>query len=473
MHDIPLQYGLGPTLTLAQACKATGCWEAFYWMVGLSNYLMVGLLAYLALQFNDSKHPLSVLATLLIVLVCSMFWTAYPPELWSTLAAPSTSGMRFLPGVLMLSFLVRHIQRLHVGLTSTATPVTGHLMWLVCVIWSPEAGVHGTLLWGSYFVSARRQEGPTNAIAFARAALHLAAVLMAGVAIFAAVYHGVLGTWPLVSEYLVYLLHPPGALPINPFGTVWFAILCLFWWWLAHGLSGHDLHRHPMSRMAWLVALLCLGVFSYYLGRSHDNNVLNLLPFFALLLQATRALTKSNARALNVLASTMLASLLGWTVVFGGANYKRTHEQGQLLYFAPEELAKAFTRESPRSRFHLKELARHNQLAPGDVEKALTHIHATYREPVEIFDALMLVDSGEPFPPWSALHGPENFVFIPSKLRETYVRRIAHRFGQPGWVLHPKGDPIMVSYLKEYDAGYLRSTELDFDGYKAIRFLPR
>ena len=36
LHDIPLQYGFGPTMLLAASCKIN-CWSGMYWLTGITT----------------------------------------------------------------------------------------------------------------------------------------------------------------------------------------------------------------------------------------------------------------------------------------------------------------------------------------------------------------------------------------------------------------------------------------------------
>lgn len=469
LHDIPLQYGLGPTLLLAQTCEVN-CWTSLYWISGICTLMMTSLVAWVALHFNRSKHPLSVLATLIIVLACCLLWTAYPPRLMAAMATPSTTGIRFLPGILMLAWLVHQNNK-----PLAKNSVLGHVLWLACILWSPEAGAHATALWAPYFVwnktfNKDKVSTESSVIIFLKACLTLATVLIAGLCLFATVFRSIYGNWPLPQEYAAYVVHPPGPMPINTLGTIWFAIACVGCWMSGWILLPKGWMQPKDARASWLVSLLCLATFTYYLGRSHDNNILNLLPYLALLLFATRAITFNGS--LHALATTLLAALLGWSTTFGVENYEEAFKQHRLLAFTPQELTNSFNRETNQGLFFIKPQANEMRLKPEDAAPALMYIRNTFNEPVEVFDHFLLVDGGETFNPWNALHGPENFVSIPSKNRRIYLERVAKRLQKPGWVLYEKKWDI-ATYLSDYDSVYYRDKEIIFGTYIAIRYVPK
>jgi hypothetical protein len=462
LFDIPAQYGLGVTLALVQGCQID-CWSAMYWIAGAMTSAMALLLAYLALQFNESRHPLSVLAILAIVLVCCLFWTASPRNLAAPLSFPSTTGARFLPGVLMLTLLVRHVRA---GRAGQMPPVWGHLLWLACIMWSPEAGLHATVLWGPFFVWTHtwRYGSHGRPARFARAVMVLLGVLAAGVTVMALGYRQLLGSFPDITTYLAYILYPPGPLPVNPFGTIWFALVCAACWGFgAWSLQRRRADHADLAIISWLVALLCFANFTYYLGRSHDNNILNLLPFFSLVLLAARSMAPPGA--VHMLSTMLLAACLGWLPVFGFGSLSTAFSQGRLLEFAPAELAKAFSRNPERGSFYVQP-----EKEREDLQRALHVIRRDFGEPVEIFDRFLLVDTEVAGPPWNAWTGPANFGFLPPHLRQLYLARVAKRLGRSGWILHADGQ---AHILNDYDAVYRRAEELSFGSYRAVRFVPR
>jgi hypothetical protein len=471
LHDIPLQYGLGPTLLLAQTCYSN-CWNGLYWIAGISTAVMAALLAWMSLRLWPDRHPMSNMIILAIILATTLIWTAYPPELVAALATPSTTGIRFLPGILMLAWVFYINQHRSFSRTAEAG---GHIIWVSCIAWSPESAIHATAVWVPYYIWMHvlfDVPSSSNArVLILKSVLKIATVFVVGLGACGLIFRWALGDWPLPAEYGTYMLFPPGPLPINTKGTVWFALASLGCWLYAWLLSKPQKLYPNTARILWLVALYSTATFTYYLGRSHDNNILNLLPYITLLLFASYRLAAGSMSA-STLIATLLAAILGWIPNFGFVHYKEAQVQSQLLSFSPSDLTASFDRESGIGQFYMAPQAKVSRLRPEDAEAALDHIRSKFQEPVEIFDLFMLVDGGEPATPWNALHGPANYVFIPSNRRATYLERVSKRIKRSGWVLYDKSMD-MTSYLIEYDGAYDRAQELEFGTYRGIRFTPK
>jgi hypothetical protein len=108
----------------------------------------------------------------------------------------------------------------------------------------------------------------------------------------------------------------------------------------------------------------------------------------------------------------------------------------------------------------------------SDLSYAYKYIRLLYDEPVEVYDDLWLISSSSNLPPWNAFHGPINFASMPSDLRRPFLIKVAQKLNKPGWIIYDD-DLDMDSFLEDYDSVYERSLEIDFETYKAIRFVPK
>lgn len=465
LRDIPIQYGLGSALILSQGCKLD-CWITMYWLSSITTILLTYILAYIALQFNYHKNLLSIAATLAVVTVSCLFWTSYPPAVGGPLTTPSTSGLRFLPGLLVLAWVLI-ISKQHYMHEKYAH--FGHLLWLACILWSPEAGIHATLVWVPFFVWTRtfKENKHSPKVNFLHSILILIAVLLAGIIIFVFVYWSYYRELPLLGEYLRYILLPPGAMEINPKGTLWFAILCVVCWLLGiTTIKSINIGSREFQK-SWAISLLCFANFSYYLGRSHDNNILNLIPYFTLLLLATRATTSSIV--LKTISTTLLSAILGFTTLFGWGIWKEIDLQGQSINASFKRLTDSYNRENDNNFFY-RLPAIESRMHPSDAGQALKYIHENFQESVVVLDPYLLLNSGEQYDYWTALQVPTNFLLLPANLRRTYLERISKRLNKSGWVIYKPG---YEDYIKDFDSVYNRDEMLVIGSYKAIRYIPK
>jgi hypothetical protein len=468
LHDIPLQYGLGPTLLLT-ALGHQGAWLALYVAAVVSTLLMAGVLCVLVLRLSRPAPWWSRALMCLVVVWSVVAWTAFPSSLMASLATPSTTGLRFAPGVLMLATTAWLQWRMAQGRGSPAW--LGHMVWLLCVCWSPEAGVQASVVWlpGFFWSQAVGPEGWRWRLAL-RAAGQLTLALCIGLSCFVALFWARWRQLPLPAEYVAYLLHPPGPLPVSWRASLRFALVAgACWVWVMSRPAPADADQGTL-RGAWLAGLLALATFTYYLGRSHDNNILNLAPDLVLLLAAAFRLAPVGSFVYH-LTVVMLASLIAWTGCFGFGNVAQAWREGRLLEVDPQALVSSFDRQSPHSQRYLAPDAIALGLTPNDAARAVQAIRRDRRESLEVFDAHMVVDQGELLPPWNALHGPENFVYIPPEDRRLYLARVARRLQAPGWVLFDQ-QTDMRGYLADYDSVYRRTETLQFGTYTAIRFAP-
>jgi hypothetical protein len=468
LHDIPLQYGLGPTLLLS-VLGHQGAWMAMFVAAGSLTLLMVALLCGLALRlWRPAPLSTRVLLCLIVSWAC-LAWTAYPASMMSSLATPSTTGMRFAPGVMMLAALA--VMQLRHAHGRSAPWLVGHALWLLCAIWSPEAGVQASVVWvPAFFWNRAVRDGRWDTRLAGRAVAQLLVAVLVGLAGFAALFWSIWHEWPLPVEYVAYLLHPPGPLPVSTKGSLRFAVVAFGCWLFAMSRVEPSDTDRGTRQVAWSAGLLALATFTYYLGRSHDNNILNLAPFLALLLIAASRLARVGS-ILHHLSLVMLASLLAWSVVFGFGNVGQAWRAGKLLSVDAHALTSSFDRQSEHGLGYMAPEAAKLGLVPADAARAIEFIRRERHEVVETFDLFMVVDQGELLPPWNALHGPENFVYIPAQDRQRYLRRVARRLKSAGWVMFER-QTNMNEYLADYDSVYRRTEILQFGTYTAIRYAP-
>jgi hypothetical protein len=480
--DFPAQYGLGPTMALAATC-GSDCWLAMYRLTGLFNLGSALLVAWMALMLlGPARTLVGECIALCLALVCSLLWTSLPSNLVSPLVFPSVNGMRFLPveALLACCLLEARSDRRKFRWWGTG-------LWCVGVLWAPESAFYCTLLWWPFRLSRllgeRREGGIALVWPLVRSGLGLLAGLALLCGVFLLTYRAVYGESPTALGLFVYIQNPPAPLPVEIHGAVLFSLAVLV---LAAGnllVSALKAARRCVwgneSATEFALLLTCYGTWSYFLlGRSHDNNILNLSPMFLLLtlslaLRGARAEWRSAARA-------VCASYLGWTVVMGWSLWGVALDQGRLLRFDPSSALGHFDYADPAQGRMLKAQWR-TLLSPTiDLSDALATLAAMQRGPAEVINMPFDMPRTAPDRVWNAYHSPENYAGMSAAVRRDFLRRTHQHLQRCGWMVIDSalgdgvgGMPSKAEWLADFEPFYDMDRKLQFGGYSAYHFLPK
>lgn len=464
-HEFPVQYGMGPTL-LISALGRKDLWFGLYRATALSNalYLLV-LAASVGLALRKSPRGLALLAILAIACAV-LLWTGYPPEESGPMLAPSVDGMRFLPLALLIFAIL-------LG-EAVERPVTalGYVVWLCSLAWSPEAGVYATIVWFPYLAlreAQRRGANTPGAVAWAalRGAAIAAASLAAGIAILTLMFRVGFGDWPSASGFLTYIRTPPGILPPNPLGPIWLALATLAIGAVA--LARADA-RGLRTGTACLLGLVAAG--SYYLGRSHDNNVLNLFPFVVLLIAA--ALSVPLPSILEGFSRMALVGVVAWPATFGFQSSIVGTESDSAIAIGPGRLLDRFKLVTPDSWALLDAALTYQpgrHAASADAGAALAWLAKHGAGPPLVINQAMILPRYAGGPEWTGVNNLANFDLLPREVIARFIQNGAASYNRQGWLLVDREQP--GDWLELFGSAYEVTEERAFGGYSAYRLIPK
>jgi hypothetical protein len=464
-HDFPAQYGLGPTSLIASVC-GQDCWQGMYFITGFTIWLYSLCIASLAFALTPNRWPERLL-TLSLCLATCFFWAAFPPLVGSPMQTPSVSGLRFLPLIFLMTYLFFASRVEHSKIKS----IIAHSLWACGTLWSPESAFYVTCVWWPYYIFIRRVQGDIalRIKALINATTRLLLIAVSLIVIFNAIFYIIYRQGPSLYAFLAYALNPPGVLPINPRGGILYfllvtsiGIISLFHLWRKSGDTFE-------FRSGFLIILSCYSVFSYFLGRSHDNVFLNISPFILLVLLYTVSITQK--KYLHRICVICLMALLGWLPAFGWSAWHDNISKGKLLSFYPKLLRSYIAFSNPKTFSETPFLANDfqaNFINPLKIIGLLQH----YNEPITVLNSTFSLMT--PIHPtvWSAIHGPANYLFIPPQRRREFLQATAKTLHRSGWLIIEKNFPGAL-YLEDYDSVYQRTNYLDFGNYYAIRFTPK
>ena len=274
----------------------------------------------------------------------------------------------------------------------------------------------------------------TARIGLARAALRSAVVLAGSYAALAALHRAIFGLWMEPAAVAEYVLHVPGPLPINPFSDALLlaAVLALGGWLLWRGAPDPVTARRDR-----IATFLLFAAASYFLGRSHPNNICNLMPF--LVLVALRVLDRpaagrsalTQATRFGVAASAAALALSPW----------------HALPF------------NPHVRLDIHALVADFPTLEPDIERI--------RQQIANPGGLGMTDFGETYTRhpaetlvWTPMDPGSLWAYVPAERRRVYIRRSSARLGRAGWVIF---DPEQLYLAEDFLAGYVVAQRLGFD----------
>lgn len=457
MRDFPTQYGLGPTALIASVCGQS-CWRGAYYVTGLMTLAFALLIAYVAARVAGPLGRAQWGVILLLCLACCFLWNAIPPLVGSPIATTSVNGMRFLPALALLA-LVLALDRPSRAATEFPHAV-GHLAWALCALWSVESAFYATCIWWPYYLLLRQAASPDTSLpTLLRSAFVLFALLMAWVALFLGGYWLAYRSMPTAMGVFAYILNPPGPLPINSGGTLWFFVAVLGVGTWANLRSFRREGNTAGLRHGMALTLLAYSTFSYFLGRSHDNNVLNLLPFLLLVLLHAWSRTPAFGRSL---AAGLLAGVLGWLSVFGWGAWNSAAQAWAQPWFDANWVRRVLP--GPQG-------------GPGgfppETQRVIERAQAIAPDPVTVLGPMANLSATDATAVWSALHSPANLYMFAPEVRRDFLYRTAQTLQRSGWLLLWTREPVAMGLLPDFDTVYTRTHSFEMAGYLAIYYTPK
>jgi hypothetical protein len=464
-RDYPVQYGMGPTLLLAALCHGE-CWTGTYIAIAAANLLYLIAMAGCVVMLTR-KLPMGLALVALAALCCAiLMWTGYPADFWGPNTTPSVDGMRFLPFAALLFFILlaedRDIRRY----------AAGHALWFLGLVWSPEAAFYATVVWWPYLALRRAQANDASSVMnVAAEALRGAGVALAattaGFAALAALFRIAYHDWPSIAGFTTYVRNPPGILPANPRGPIWLALA------VAALVPIAQLRADARGiRIGFVCLMGLLAVGSYYLGRSHDNNVLNLLPFVVLALTAALVIGLNDIG--SGFAQVVLAGVVAYLATFGFESWAVAARSGQAWNIGPSRFMNDMRLAAPDSLALLDASLAHSASAhapAADAAAALDWLRARGEVSPVWVSPSMLLPYGATGPAWTGMNDVGTFNLLPPDEVERFIRGSAQDLHRPGWLLVDSSAPS--PWPKIFFDAYSISEQRNFGGYAAYRLVPK
>lgn len=451
LWDVPAQYGFLSELTIA-SIPVSSPWESLF----LLNSMMCFLLATIVFVLLRSlgRGLLNLVMSFAVALVACFFRPGIGPDIAGPNAYPSTGAFRFLWSVALLLILVI-VLRVHSSRARLTILLIGNLFWVLGVLWSAESAIYSTFVWlPGYFlmVVAERWSHPDirrRILSIGVLSAVPALLLGAALVIVFTVYQVGLGHGPDLQTFYEFGLTYQagfGAYPIDPGGPGWVLFLVfvatlvtLVW----------NARKQPAATSIVLMATAALiySTSSYFVGRSHPNNVWNLAPEICITLAVTlssaaklvrddpvpRLLKLVTAPILIVLLLGALgnrAPLVDWAT---RQQHDVTNIENTLKPTDPSLEALLVSHVHPGDRI--------TYLA-ADTDPLLSpHLYQTIEQP-----------NGAPL--WLPLAPFAAINILPQARRVIYLERFIARHPEGGWLIERTGSQSQEEWVKQVIAAH-------------------
>jgi len=466
---LPLQYGFGPTALVAASCSSN-CWTGFWILSAGLSFLSLSLMGYMGFRLLEREKTTTKFCLLASVFFVGCFWVGWLPNAFNVNVIPSAGGMRFFPGVLFVFYLFMFLEKQAKGLGS-AIPKWGHSLWLASFFWSPEAAIQVSFVWIPFYVFACRDATKALTSQLIRKSLTLLIVFLSALGSIWLLYKFGFNLDFSIKTYLAYILNPPGAMPHKADGVILFLGYVI----LLHWLEAITSQNRESKKINYILILFALAASSYFFGRSHENNMLNVLPY--LLISIIGLFSKAQSKQIRIACLTIALSLvaLTFTLISGKSLLMRTFSENS---FGLSMVASAF---DPQSGYMAKRISRDYEGRPdgqhsyAELVTVLKKIDNDYGEPVEIHIVTNLrLDGSESHLPWNALHSVLNWFYLPKPIVEKAVADVAEQLKSNGWyVFSTTNNGHYQLYLELFDRYYERDVEIVVKDLHAIRFISK
>jgi hypothetical protein len=442
LWDIPCQYGF-LNILLASILPFESPLTSLYVLNSAALFIAAFLGYRLLISFSQKSISTSIFAGLLIFLSAFLL-PAQADLLAGPTAFPSVSAFRFIWCYVLIYIFVRSLQSGRENRSRKSSLYLATFAWTLALFWSFESAVYSSCLWIPFFaVTQWGAASETYSKSLIRAGLvlrdfFLAALLPLTFGVLIYIYYKInLGhgpDWYAFYEYALAYKSGFGGILINYNGSVWTLLFVLS---LLTAVAAFAIKRKSISELAVATSIIGLiwGTASYFVSRSHDNNLCNLAPITVLALSAALILAKNfdkDESGLPVWRLTIQSVLVAIMVIGTTATLGNSR--------ALPGLAKSLFRSRSVSKLH-------QQLPPLlDVQaQALTKAGFSPEDSVVYLETTLLppwYDKKYFYNFWLPFAPTTQFKILSEERKEIYVRRFLDMHTAPiGWmVLNTYGD---------------------------------
>lgn len=455
LWDVPSQYGF-LNILIASLLPFTSSWDSVYVLAGMTQLVM----GWALFHHFCGKRSLENVTSAGILAVVSVFiipgW-----KLTGSLVYPSVSALRFLWVVLMFICLYSlataegQRRRMHYHVLN--------LLWLFGVLWAFESAYYCSVTLGSFLV-AQYLANVRNSRRFLHELklLHEPAIMLFfsifGIWMFYRFRFGHGPDWYGYVEHALAFQSGFGSFPIVLTGGFLY-VLAIFALLLRICRVNASA---PAGRAVFGMVCGTAAVFSYFVGRSHENNIVNIFPMLlAPVVFGCRLMQRDDTAVLRTVA----VSLLSPVVILGVGNKEFfihlhntwTHQQHHVAPLVPPL--------TPKVAYLLSRLEIHAKTSCvlADIQGFTILPRNLPPNIADLVDANLWL----PLCPLAVLNP------LPPERIRTYFERWQKNHPTSGWLIYSSFDkPFLSPVLDVLEHYFKLERQIQYDDYTARFYTP-
>jgi hypothetical protein len=293
LWSVPSQYGFLSILSIA-ILPIKSCWQSF-WVLQIIFLSSTSFFLFYIL-YSYQKSTLNWLLSIIITVCALHLFPAWAPSIFGVNSCPSVGPYRFFWLYAIIFFIVIQSERSIIKSKSREN-LCGTLLWIIGCLWSFESAYYVSAVWFSYlFLLAALPAEQTFIIRLFRNFLPSFVMLLVAITVISIFYLIRIDHLPDIYSFAEHALSFKigfGSISIDFRGGFGLLILVLAFILADFIYCFQNTDRRNLPLLGAIYAGFWAGI-SYFIGRSHENNISNLMPLIIFISGALLLIAKRN-----------------------------------------------------------------------------------------------------------------------------------------------------------------------------------
>lgn len=440
--DVPSQYGFLSILSIV-GFPGVSNHQAFYMILAIAHWVSAFILFSLLRRYSPGVK--GYFFSLFVTLATIYFMPGWWPTLIGSASRPSTGSYRFIWCYVLGFLLFKALE-----FRNLKQPISNkfylyfNTAWILGCLWSVESAVYSTCIWLPAYLIFKKRDLKQNRkipllIYFCKTPALAWGITLSLICLYYFIrIHHLPDPASLVEYARSFSLVPGFAMVVNNFGLAWWLVFLFVCQSTLLALAFQK--RSDDIELGVLTSALAMtwAASSYFMGRSHDNNIINIFPVltfaFILTLYTIRVSKLENWTSLAIQTFAVSTFAIVMTGTYGNMgdfqNYLKSIPTNSKLNVEP-----FLSKINPE----IQGLIKQAKLTPED---KILYFQDTLLESYQVEDSLGALHWVKTPIYWLPISPPTLLNPLPDNRKHIYIDRFSSRRKMEGWIVSPKNSEV-------------------------------